>query len=216
MTKKKALEIVGLLEELYPNAKAELDYKNPFELLIAVILSAQCTDVRVNEVTKVLFLKAPDAFSMANLPIDVLESIIKPCGLYKTKAKNIHLTTNRLALEFDGQVPKDHSVLTSLPGVGQKTANVVVSNAFGVPAIAVDTHVFRVSNRLGLAKANTVTKTEEQLKKCLDKSSWTKVHHQLIFHGRRVCKARNPNCSECTLSHLCQFYKKSTRSQHNG
>ncbi len=211
MTKKKALEIINELDALYPDARAELDYKNPFELLIAVILSAQCTDVRVNEVTRHLFAKAPDAFSMSAMPLDELEAIIKPCGLHKSKAKNIHMTTKRLAESYDGQVPSDHSILTSLPGVGQKTANVVVSNAFGVPAIAVDTHVFRVANRLGLANASNVAKTEEQLKKCIEVSKWTKAHHQLIFHGRRVCKARNPACERCTLSSLCKYYKQNRK-----
>lgn len=211
MTKKRADKIMEILDTLYPEARAELDYTNPYELLIAVILSAQCTDVRVNKVTKVLFDIAPDSEALLGLPIDVLENIIKPCGLYRTKAKNLHLTAEQLVLHWNGQVPSSHEALKTLPGVGQKTANVVVSNAFGVPAIAVDTHVFRVSNRIGLAKAKTVQETEFQLKKIIDRSRWTKAHHQLIFHGRRVCKARNPNCSECALSLLCEYYKKSVK-----
>ncbi len=211
MTKKRAKEILDVLDTLYPNASAELDYRNSFELLIAVILSAQCTDVRVNMVTKALFDIAPDAESMLKLSIEELEKIIKPCGLFRTKAKNIHLTAEQLVVNWDGEVPDSHEALKKLPGVGQKTANVVVSNAFGIPAIAVDTHVFRVSNRLGLAKAKTVEATELQLKKIIEKSRWTKAHHQLIFHGRRVCKARKPNCSECMLSPLCAYYKKSVK-----
>lgn len=211
MTKKRAKEIIDVLDTLYPNASAELDYKNSYELLIAVILSAQCTDVRVNMVTKDLFEIAPDAESLLKLSIEELEKIIKPCGLYRTKAKNIHLTAEQLVVNWDGEVPDSHEALKKLPGVGQKTANVVVSNAFGIPAIAVDTHVFRVSNRLGLAKAKSVEATELQLKKVIEKSRWTKAHHQLIFHGRRVCKARRPNCSECALSALCEYYKKSVK-----
>lgn len=211
MTKKRAKEIVDILDILYPDASAELDYTNPYELLIAVILSAQCTDVRVNMVTKDLFERAPDAKSLLDIPIDVLENIIKPCGLYRTKAKNLHLTAEQLVVNWNGEVPKSHEALKTLPGVGQKTANVVVSNVFGIPAIAVDTHVFRVSNRLGMAKAKTVEETELQLKRAIEKSRWTKAHHQLIFHGRRVCKARNPNCSECALSALCDYYKKSVK-----
>ncbi len=211
MTKKRANEIIETLDSLYPEASAELDYTNPYELLIAVILSAQCTDVRVNMVTSDLFKVAPDAESLLAIPIDELENIIKPCGLYRTKAKNIHLTAEQLVLNWNGEVPSSHEALKTLPGVGQKTANVVVSNAFGVPAIAVDTHVFRVSNRLGLAKAKTVELTELQLQKIIDKSRWTKAHHQLIFHGRRVCKARKPNCSQCALSAFCEYYKKSVK-----
>jgi endonuclease-3 len=211
MTKKRAKEIVDMLDILYPDARAELDYTNPYELLIAVILSAQCTDVRVNMVTKDLFELAPDAKSLLEMPIDVLETIIKPCGLYRTKAKNLHLTAEQLVVNWNGEVPSSHEALKTLPGVGQKTANVVVSNVFGIPAIAVDTHVFRVSNRLGLAKAKSVEETELQLQRAIEKSRWTKAHHQLIFHGRRVCKARNPNCSECALSPLCDYYKKSVK-----
>ncbi|MBE0451109.1 MAG: endonuclease III [Clostridia bacterium] len=211
MTKKKAKEIIDVLDILYPDARAELDYTNPYELLIAVILSAQCTDVRVNMVTKDLFELAPDAKSLLEIPIEVLENIIKPCGLYRTKAKNLHLTAEQLVVNWNGEVPNSHEALKTLPGVGQKTANVVVSNVFGIPAIAVDTHVFRVSNRLGLVKAKTVEETELQLQRIIEKTHWTKAHHQLIFHGRRVCKARNPNCSECALSALCDYYKKSVK-----
>lgn len=208
MTKKKAKEVLDILDSLYPEAKAELDYKNPFELLVAVILSAQCTDVRVNMVTKVLFQEAGDAQALSKLPIERLEQIIKPCGLYKSKAKNLHETARILVHTFSGQVPSEHSELLTLPGVGQKTANVVVSNAFDTPAIAVDTHVFRVSNRIGLANAPNVEKTEQQLMKLIDRDLWTKAHHQLIFHGRRVCKARKPDCINCPIKDYCKMYKK--------
>lgn len=211
MTKKNIKEVIERLEALYPDASAELDFKNPFELLIAVILSAQCTDVRVNQVTKVLFEVAGDALSLSELPIERIEEIIKPCGLYKTKSKNIQETARRLVAFYGGEVPSSHEALTELPGVGRKTANVVVSNAFGIPAIAVDTHVFRVSNRIGLAKASTVEATEVQLMKAINKEKWTLAHHMIIFHGRRVCKARQPQCEVCTLNDLCEFYKKNQR-----
>jgi len=208
MTKRKIKEVIAILERLYPDAQAELDFKSPFELLIAVILSAQCTDVRVNQVTKILFEKAGDAFALSALPLEDIEAIIKPCGLYKTKAKNIKTTATMLVDTYAGNVPSKHEQLTKLPGVGRKTANVVVSNAFDTPAIAVDTHVFRVSNRIGLAQAKTVEETEEQLMKGIEKTMWTKAHHMIIFHGRRVCKARSPLCSICDLKSYCKYYKK--------
>lgn len=213
MTKKMIKVVVDILEELYPDAKAELDYSTPFELLIAVILSAQCTDVRVNMVTRILFEMANTAEKLAELPLQVIEEIIKPCGLYKTKAFNIKTTAERIVAQFDGQVPSDHDALVSLPGVGRKTANVVVSNAFNVPAIAVDTHVFRVSNRIGLANAKTVEETEKQLMKGIDRELWTKAHHMIIFHGRRVCKARAPLCESCPIRPYCKYYKKSLQEK---
>ncbi len=208
MTKKNIKEVIAILERLYPDAKAELDFKSPFQLLIAVILSAQCTDVRVNQVTKVLFERAGDAYALSTLPLDEIEAIIKPCGLYKTKAKHIKLTATQLVETYAGSVPGTHEQLIKLPGVGRKTANVVVSNAFDTPAIAVDTHVFRVSNRIGLADAKTVEETEEQLMKGIEKELWTKSHHMIIFHGRRVCKARSPMCGICEISPYCKYYKK--------
>jgi endonuclease-3 len=208
MTKKKANEIIAVLEQLYPDAKAELDYRNAYELLIAVILSAQCTDVRVNQVTRVLFEVADTPEKLASLALETIEHIIKPCGLYKTKAKNIKATASLIVKEHGGEVPSNHAVLMELPGVGRKTANVVVSNAFDTPAIAVDTHVFRVSNRIGLANAKTVEETEQQLMKCIDKERWTQAHHMIIFHGRRVCKARSPMCDICKVSPYCKYYKK--------
>lgn len=215
MTRKKVLWVLEQLEALYPDAKAELDYTTPFELLVAVILSAQCTDIRVNQVTRVLFEKANTAETLCALPIDVLESIIKPCGLYKTKAKNLHETACTLCKKFNGEVPADHKLLTELPGVGQKTANVVVSNVFDIPAIAVDTHVFRVSNRIGLAKASNVALTEKQLEKAIPKERWSKAHHQLIFLGRRICKARTPLCDQCPIAPECLMYKELTRKKES-
>ena len=207
LNKKECLAVVNLLLEVFPDAKAELDFHNPYELLVATVLSAQCTDVRVNEVTKILFAAAPTPNDLKDLPIEELERIIKPCGLYKTKAKNLHLTALRLVTEFDSVIPDSIDILTTLPGVGRKTANVVVSNAYGVPAIAVDTHVFRVSNRLGLACATQVEETEKQLMAVIPKELWTKTHHTIIFQGRRVCKARKPECSLCRLTEFCLYYK---------
>lgn len=211
MTRKSAQEIINQLEKLYPDAKAELDFGSAFELLIAVILSAQCTDVRVNQVTKVLFSKANTPKALGEMPLEEIEEIIKPCGLYKTKAKNIKSTANALVFNHQGEVPGTIEALMALDGVGKKTANVVVSNAFDTPAIAVDTHVFRVSNRIGLANAKTVEATEEQLMKVINRTQWTKAHHMIIFHGRRVCKARSPMCDVCTIASLCKYYKNANR-----
>lgn len=215
MIKKKVMWILDQLELLYPDAKAELNYTTPFELLVAVVLSAQCTDVRVNQVTEVLFEKANTPELLAELELGLLEQIIKPCGLYKTKAKNLHVMAQRIVTEHKGNVPKTHSELMELPGVGRKTANVVVSNAFDVPAIAVDTHVFRVSNRIGLAKASNVDLTEKQLQKALPEARWTKAHHQLIFLGRRICKARSPLCEQCPLSVECRYYKEQVHKKES-
>lgn len=202
--KQRRAEILQLLAKTHPDAKPELDFTNPFELLIATILSAQCTDKQVNKVTKVLFAACPDAGAIAALPLDKLEGMIKSCGFYRMKAKHILETCNILVSEYQGEVPPQREVLEKLPGVGRKTANVVLSNAFNVPAIAVDTHVFRVSNRLGLANAKTVEKTEQQLMRNIPKDQWSIAHHWLIFHGRRVCAARNPACETCTLYHVCK------------
>lgn len=203
LTKADALEVLKRLDEMYPDAKAELDFRNPYELLVATVLSAQCTDVRVNIVTKVLFSEAADVYKLNEMPLEQLEGIIKPCGLYKSKAKNLKETALRLVNDFNGSVPESIETLMTLPGVGRKTANVVVSNAFGIPAIAVDTHVFRVSNRIGLVHEPDVEKTELALMKVVPKEMWTKTHHNIIFHGRRVCKARKPECESCQLADLC-------------
>lgn len=203
LTKADALEVLKRLDDMYPEAKAELDFKNPYELLVATVLSAQCTDVRVNIVTKVLFSEAADVYQLNEMPLERLEEIIKPCGLYKSKGKNLKETARMLVDDFSGEVPGSIDLLITLPGVGRKTANVVVSNAFGIPAIAVDTHVFRVSNRLGLVHEPDVEKTEIALMKVVPKAMWTKTHHNIIFHGRRVCKARKPECESCQLADLC-------------
>ena len=195
------------MKNAYPDAKPGLDFTNAFELLIATILSAQCTDKQVNKVTKVLFEKYPDAKSMATLTPQELEPYIKSCGFYATKAKNIIQTCHILMEQYGGEVPRDMDTLQTLPGVGRKTANVVVSNAFGQDAIAVDTHVFRVSNRLGLADAKDVLKTEMQLMENIPKNQWSIAHHWLIWHGRRVCTARAPKCEQCPVNLDCKHYR---------
>ena len=207
MKKNEIIDLINILNKTYPDAKCSLDFETPFELLVAVILSAQCTDVRVNIVTKELFKKYNTAEKMIQLDNKQLEEYIKTCGLYKSKAKNILLTSNILVNEFNGIVPNDKSILETFPGVGRKTANVVVSNAFGIPALAVDTHVFRVANRLGISKGKTPNEVEENLMKKIPKKYWIKVHHQLIWHGRRCCIARKPKCDICSLKPYCSYYK---------
>ena len=196
------------LERLYPDAKPALHYTTPYELLVAVVLSAQCTDERVNKVTEVLFKEYSTPEKMLTLTQKQLEEYIFSCGFYRMKAEHILSASKDIIEKFDGEVPNTVEDLMSLAGVGKKTANVVYSVAFGGAAIAVDTHVFRVSNRLGLAKGATPEKVEEGLCKAIPKADWAKAHHWLIYHGRRVCHSQRPSCAECTLAHLCDFYKK--------
>ena len=183
--------ILDTLKELYPDAKCELEHNSPFQLLVATILSAQTTDKKVNQVTETLFRDYPDLDAFLTLSIEELEQRIKEIGLYRSKAKNILIMCNQLKNNFNGEVPDTMEELVTLAGAGRKTANVVLSNAFGVPSIAVDTHVFRVSNRLGLADSDNVLEVEKQLQKELPKKEWSLAHHLLIFHGRRCCIARN-------------------------
>lgn len=185
-----------------------MNFSNPFELLIATILSAQCTDKQVNKCTAQLFKAYPDAESMAAADEETLKKYIKPCGFFNTKAKHILSVSRDLTEKYHGVVPNDREALQSLAGVGRKTASVVLSNAFNVPAIAVDTHVFRVSNRLGLACAANVEATEKQLMQCIPEEKWSIAHHWLIFHGRRVCSAQKPKCDICTLKELCKYHKE--------
>ncbi len=200
--------IVNKLMETYPDAKCELQYESPFQLLIATVLSAQTTDKKVNEVTSELFREYGTLEKFIHLTQEELQEKIKIIGLYKVKSRNIVSLCKMLIDKFDGEVPKTRDELVTLPGVGRKTANVVISNCFGIQAFAVDVHVFRVSNRIGLAKAHTPEKTEIDLMKNIDKSLWTICHHTIIFHGRRCCTARNPKCNECTISMYCKYYKK--------
>ncbi|WP_055666864.1 endonuclease III [Desnuesiella massiliensis] len=209
--KKNVKEILELLKKEYPDAKCELDYGTPFQLLVATILSAQTTDKKVNEVTEELFKEYPTVDDFLRLSQEELENRIKKIGLYRNKAKNILLMCRQLKENYKGEVPNTMEGITSLAGAGRKTANVVLSNAFGVPAIAVDTHVFRVSNRIGLAKADKVEDTEEQLRKNIAKKEWSLAHHLLIFHGRRCCTARKPECERCIIRGYCNYYKELLR-----
>ncbi len=206
----RAAEVMQALEKLYPEARPELDFSNPFETLIATILSAQCTDKRVNMVTARLFPQYPDAFAMARLEPEELEPHIRECGLYRNKAKNIVAACRALVEQYNGVVPSTRAELMKLPGVGQKTAGVVLMAAFGDDQFPVDTHVFRVSRRIGMADANTPEKVEIQLKALLPKETWSFGHHLLIWHGRRVCDARKPACDSCPLAYgLCEKHMES-------
>lgn len=196
-------EIIEKLKEMYPDAKCELNYNTPFQLLVATVLSAQTTDKKVNEVTKDLFRDYPDVDSFLTIDQGELEERLRSIGLYRSKAKNILSLCRKIKEEYDGEVPTNMEGITSLPGAGRKTANVVLSNAFGVPAIAVDTHVFRVSNRLGIADSDNVYEVEKQLQEVINKEEWTLMHHVLIFHGRRCCTARKPNCDNCGVKDYC-------------
>lgn len=209
--KKLNREILDILYEMYPDAHCELEHETPFQLLIATVLSAQTTDKKVNQVTRKLFSKYKNPQDFATLDYGDLEKEIKEIGLFRNKAKNIVNLSRDLIAKFNGEVPRTHEELMSLPGVGRKTANVVLSNAYGIPALAVDTHVFRVSNRIGLATASNVEETEKQLTKEIPKDEWIKAHHSLIFHGRRICKAQNPNCAQCALASRCREYKKNNK-----
>ena len=200
--------VLSLLEKLYPDAKPALHYTTSYELLVAVILSAQCTDERVNKVTAVLFENYNTPQAMVTLSQTELERYIFSCGFYRMKAEHILSASQDILEKFDGEVPNTIENLMSLAGVGKKTANVVYSVAFGGDAIAVDTHVFRVSNRLGLAKGKTPLEVEAGLNKAIPKSDWSKAHHWLIYHGRRVCHSQRPNCEGCALNPFCDFYKK--------
>lgn len=200
-------EILKELEKLYPDAKPALHFRSPYELLVAVVLSAQCTDERVNKVTKVLFEHYDTPEKMLALSQEELEKYIFSCGFYRNKAKHILSASRDILEKFGGQVPETLEKLQMLAGVGRKTANVVYAVAFGGDAIAVDTHVFRVSNRLGLASGNTPQKVEEGLQKAIPKELWSIAHHYLIWHGRRVCHSQKPDCAGCTLKEFCADYK---------
>ncbi|MFA6801481.1 MAG: endonuclease III [Acholeplasmataceae bacterium] len=201
--------IINVLNQMYPDAHVELTHKNNFELLVAVVLSAQTTDISVNKVTPNLFLKYPTVQALSVASIEDVIYIIKTIGLYRNKSKNIIELAKVLVEKYNGQVPSDRKSLEALPGVGRKTANVVLSNAFGIPALAVDTHVARVSIRLGLAKKNdNVLEIEKKLNRKIPKAYWTKIHHQFIFFGRYHCLAKNPKCNQCPLYDICKYEDK--------
>ncbi|THF81199.1 endonuclease III [Cohnella fermenti] len=201
--------ILDTIAGMFPDAHCELNHRNPFELTIAVLLSAQCTDETVNKVTASLFEKYRKPDDYLAVPLEELENDIRRIGLYRNKAANIQKLSRILIDKYDGEVPRRHEELTELPGVGRKTANVVVSNAFDVPAIAVDTHVERVSKRLGIAKADdSVLEVEKRLMKLVPREEWTITHHRLIFFGRYHCKAQNPACPVCPLMDVCPEGKR--------
>lgn len=200
----RARAIARRLKSLYPNARCSLDHANPLQLLIATILSAQCTDERVNKVTGPLFARYPDAASFANADLEELQRMIQSTGFFRNKAKNIKACCQRLVNLHDGQVPQTMEELLELPGVARKTANVVLGNAFGVPGMPVDTHVSRLSQRMGLTEYEDPVKIERDLCGMLPDRQWTMFSHRMIDHGRRVCAARKPRCGECTLEPWCQ------------
>ena len=213
----RALEVLIQLKRLYPDAPCTLNYETPVQLLVATMLSAQCTDERVNRVTPGLFERFPDASSLADADLDVLESVIRPTGFYRNKAKNIRAACQRLVSQYGGEVPQQMEALLSLPGVARKTANVVSANAFGViQGVTVDTHVKRLSQRLGLTEHTDPVRIERDLMRLLPQQEWENFSIRLIYHGRAICQARSPRCSDCVLASLCpsaQLISKEAASQ---
>ncbi len=201
--KKRSLKVIRLLKKHYPGAECSLIYKNPLELLISTMLSAQCTDARVNKVTPTLFAKFPRTEDLAKASVASIIKIIYSTGFYKNKAKNIKACCQKLVKDYEGQVPDKMEDLVTLPGVGRKTANVVLGNAFGIPGMVVDTHVTRISNRLGFAQGRDAVKLERELEKVVPKKEWTGFSHYLIEHGRAICRARHAKCEECFLRAEC-------------
>lgn len=210
MKKDIAIKIINILKETYPDAKCSLNFTTPFEMLVAVILSAQCTDERVNKTTPNIFSKYSTPIDFVQMPLETLEDLIHPCGFYKNKAKNIKLTAQKLVDEFDGKVPDTMNELLSLPGVGRKTANVVMLEAFNKPqGIAVDTHAKRLSNRIGFSNEETPEKIEQDLLKLFPYEYLKDINHILIYHGRAICTARSPKCDKCPIKDYCKYYSKS-------
>lgn len=207
LSKKEIGEVLDFLASAYPEAECALNHRSNWELLVAVVLSAQTTDVSVNMVAPELFARWPDAAALAVANTAEVEDVIHNIGMYRTKSKNIVRLAQKLIDDLGGEVPQDFDKLLSLPGVGRKTANVVLSVGFGEQHIAVDTHVFRVSNRIGLCHENDVLKTELALMKAIPESRWTQTHHCLIWHGRKVCNARKPACDDCVLNEICLHVK---------
>lgn len=210
MKKEQAIQIIEKLKQTYPDAKCSLDFTTPFELLIAVILSAQCTDDRVNKTTPDLFKSYSKPEEFANIDLNLLEDFIHPCGFYKNKAKNIKATSQIIVDNYNGEVPKSMEELMSLPGVGRKTANVVMLEAFESPqGVAVDTHCKRLANRIGFSKQKEPEKIEQDLLKLFPEKYYKDLNHVLIWHGRNICISRNPKCSSCPICNECKYYTKS-------
>ncbi|MBF0476882.1 MAG: endonuclease III [Deltaproteobacteria bacterium] len=205
-------ELIKRLDKYYPNPQTSLNYGNPFELLVATILSAQCTDVRVNEVTKTLFQKYRGPRDLAEANLTELEEDVRPTGFFKNKAKNLKNCAAQIVARFNGRVPNTLDELVSLPGVGRKTANCVLGSAYGIPGIVVDTHVARISQRLGLTDHEDPVKIEFALMELIPKDHWVDFSHQIILHGRAVCQARKPACPQCRLNDLCRYYHGTLRN----
>lgn len=208
MNKKNTLNLIETLKQTYPDAKCSLDFNTPFQLVVAVMLSAQCTDERVNLVTPALFARCKTIQDFANINIEELECLIHSCGFYKNKAKNIKACAQKILTEYNGIVPNDMEVLVTLPGVGRKSANVISLEVFGIAkGIAVDTHCKRISNRIGLSNEKEPQKIEHDLIKQIPEELFKDVNHVFIWHGRYTCTARNPKCSQCSIKHFCKSYK---------
>ena len=206
----KYIKIVNILKQTYPDAKCSLDFSTPFELVIAVMLSAQCTDERVNKTTPSIFSKYNTPQDFANIDINILENLIHPCGFYKNKARNIKLCSQKLISDFNGIVPNNMNDLLSLPGIGRKSANVVLLEAFGIAnGIAVDTHCKRIANKIGLSSETDPSKIEQDLLKIFPKDTLKDINHLFIWHGRNICTARKPNCSICPINKYCNFWNNS-------
>lgn len=199
----RAPQVLSALEALYPDARTELEFRNPFELLVATVLSAQATDVSVNAATPALFARYPDAFAMSTALPEDIEPYIRSIGLYRGKARNLAALARLLVERHGGEVPNDFDAVVALPGAGRKTANVVLSNAYGYPAIAVDTHVGRLARRLGLSKQTNPDRVEADLGRLFPRDRWVFLHHALILHGRRICLARRPQCPACAMQDFC-------------
>ena len=204
--KVRAKVIYRQLSKNYPNVRCELDYKNAFQLLVATVLSAQCTDKRVNQTTPVLFKKYPNPKKMAHANLKDIQNLVKSTGFFRAKAKNIKGLSNKIMEEFDGKVPSNLEDLITLPGVGRKTANVVLGHAFGIPGITVDTHFGRLSRRFGWSKQNNPVKVEFEVGELIPQKEWTNLSQRMIWHGRRVCHSRKPACGACALAKLCPSY----------
>lgn len=204
--RKEAKMVINILKDYYPDARCSLNYNQDIELIIALILAAQCTDERVNKITPILFKKYPTVYDLASANIEDIEKIVKPCGFFKNKAKNIHETANIIVNDFNGKVPDTMEELCKLKGIGRKSSNIILQECFNkVEGIAVDTHVTRISRKLGFSNSNTPEKIEMDLKKLIEKKDWNTINHILVYHGRAICIARKPNCDECPVKDICKM-----------
>lgn len=209
LTNKEVFEILNILEKEYADAKCGLDFDNPLELTVSLILAAQCTDKRVNMIRPILFEKYPDVYSLAKADRKELEGIIHSCGFYNNKAKNIITTANIIVDKFKGVVPNTMQELTSLAGIGRKSANIILQECFNITeGIAVDTHVTRITQKVGLTNSTDAINIEKDLMKSIPKKYWNKINHMLVNHGRAICSAKKPKCNECLVNHICQEYAK--------